>query len=175
MYLYNGQWTETASLLESRSLHTCEHYRIDQSEVVIAVGGISAAGEILQSAEAYYLSVGTWSSMEQFPRPITFTSMVNVNYRMHMVGGIYNINLQDMVWINHPTTGWKRSQITLKDGIFNHLAFTMDKSNIHHKSNTVKLYVGIIFFVYIKLKTMLRSNNQNSSKDIKIFQLILHF
>ena len=109
-------------------------YIMNSMEVIFAVGGTSSSGDILDTAEVFLVLSELWSdTVHALPRTIVSSSIVNINQRMHLIGGLHTVYPQKSVWVHQSDLGWRRSSITLEKEVQGHVATTLKTSEISFK------------------------------------------
>ena len=56
----------TGSMRIPRKHHMCEKYIMNSMEVILAVGGVSATEEMLDTVEIFFIVNEVWSTMVQY-------------------------------------------------------------------------------------------------------------
>ena len=63
--------------------------------VLIDIGGTSASEELLDTVEVFFIVNEVWTVMVQsLPRTPASSAIVNINERMHLIGGLYGVYTQ---------------------------------------------------------------------------------
>ena len=63
--------------------------------ILIDIGGTSASEELLDTVEVFFIVNEVWTVMVQsLPRTPASSAIVNINERMHLIGGLYGVYTQ---------------------------------------------------------------------------------
>ena len=77
--------------------------------ILIDIGGTSASEELLDTVEVFFIVNEVWTVMVQsLPRTPASSAIVNINERMHLIGGLYGVYTQKRLrnifisWVINP-------------------------------------------------------------------------
>ena len=114
-YLYNSRndsWQILADMRQARARkqHACTKFITTTGfEVAVVAGGEGENQEgLLASCEIFYLdsNIGQWARMHHLPIELTMPSMVSINNRLILSGGINDGIVQDAIWLYDEKSGW---------------------------------------------------------------------
>ena len=112
-YLYNSRndsWQILADMRQARKQHACTKFITTTGfEVAVVAGGEGDNQEgLLASCEIFYLDtkIGQWARMHHLPIELTMPSMVSINNRLILSGGINDGIVQDAIWLYDEKSGW---------------------------------------------------------------------
>ncbi len=147
----NDPWTDLSNMKVPRKHHLCQTYNLNGLEVVLAVGGMDSSSEVLNTVEVFYRSNGLWGILAaaSLPRYIQSSALVNINNRMHLIGGLESVYPQSLVWTHHSSYGWRRSNLRLQSGIQNHVAFSLKADMIDFKGNHIHILILFRFYFFL--------------------------
>lgn len=139
----NDPWTDLSSMNTPRRNHLCTKYDLNSLVTVLAVGGYDVNDDLLDTVEIFYMVNQLWSVLTKvLPSRISSTALVNLNNRIHLLGGILETTPQRIVWVYHSATGWRRSSLSLEHELQDHVAFSIKSSEVTFKEHPMVLVVG---------------------------------
>ena len=148
MYSSNRQkqespWSEVGLMRVPRKLHSCLPYKLNNFEVILAIGGQDVNNMVLQSSEIFYIRSNNWALLNhQLPWQIANAHVLKMNDRLLFLGGQRGISPQQLVWSYHPSVGWRRSSIILDVPLSSHVSLSLKSADITHKNHPNILIFG---------------------------------
>ena len=131
----DGSWENLESMKQARKQHTCAKLDLSAGfEVAIIAGGQDASNEPLSSCEIFYLKkeIQQWAEIQSLPLPLTMSSLINVNNRLILSGGMSSGIAQNAMWVYDEENGWHYFNQKLSLGLYSHISVLWEK-----KPNTI--------------------------------------
>ena len=126
-------WDTLSDMGQARKQHTCTKFNTTTGfEVAIVAGGEGdTQGELLSSCEIFYLDVniGQWARIHELPISLTMSSMLNINNRLILSGGISEGIVQDAIWVYDQKSGWHFFNQKLHTAMYAHTSTIWKKGN----------------------------------------------
>ena len=131
--LYNvleGRWEILAEMRQARKQHTCSKFDLKSGfEVAVVAGGEDGSGNPLGSCELFYLKeqIRQWTTIQGLPLSLKLSSMIMINKRLILSGGISEGFVQDAIWIFDETNGWHYFNQKLSIPLYAHISALWEK------------------------------------------------
>ena len=126
-FIYDAKtdsWDTLSDMRHERKQHTCTKFNTTTGyEVAVVAGGEGdTQGNLLSSCEIFYLDakIGNWANIHQLPISLTMSSMLSINNRLLLSGGISEGIVQDAIWVYDQKSGWHFFNQKLQTAMYAH-------------------------------------------------------